>query len=302
LLSGARNRLREAITVVATLLCALLLLRGSALHPGQPGLVDRLVLKAVAPLQASLAAGAQGVKDFGRRYLFLARVELDNEVLRRENRRLHGELNDARRASSERLRLEQLLALRASVATSTVSARVITLPASPYFRVVRLVLDRGAGEVEPGMPVVTAQGVVGRVSATSGRTSEVQLAVDPRSAIHVTIPRTGGRGLLVGKGGENGYRCRLQYLSRSDGVKPGDQVVTTGLGGFPRDLALGTVTRVALEPGAMFQDVEVTPAVDFARVSEVLVVLAPPAAIEQAPGVSSPAGGLLPGRGLSVYH
>jgi rod shape-determining protein MreC len=295
-LSGARSRLREAITVVATLLCALLLLRGSAMHPGQPGLVDRLVLKAVTPLQAALGAAVAGARELGSRYLFLTRVERDNDLLRRENQRLQGELGEARRASGERARLEQLLALRGRLATSTVSARVIALPASPYFRVVRLVLDRGEGQIEPGMPVVTAQGVVGRVAATAGGTAEVQLAVDPRSAIHVTIPRTGGRGLLVGKGGDSGYRCRLQYLSRADGVKPGDQVVTTGLGGFPRDLPVGTIAQVALEPGAMFQDVDVAPAVDFARVSEVLVVLAPP------PPALEPPAGLAPGRGLSVYR
>ena len=50
----------------------------------------------------------------------------------------------------------------------------------------------------------------------AGQRADVQLAVDPRSDIHVVMPRTGGRGLLVGKGGENSYRCLIQYFARTD--------------------------------------------------------------------------------------
>ena len=89
------------------------------------------------------------------------------------------------------------------------------------------------------------------------------------------VPRTGGRGLLVGKGGENSYRCRIQYFARTDAVSLGDEVVTTGLGGFPRDLPVGRVARVTAEPGSLFQEVEIAPHVDFARLAEVLVVVAP---------------------------
>ena len=82
----------------------------------------------------------------------------------------------------------------------------------------------------------------------------------------------------AGKPGENGYRCSIEYLVRGEQAKEGDKVVTSGLGGaFPRDLAVGKVSRVV--PGAvgLYQEVEVTPDVDFARLSEVLVVVAPPA-------------------------
>jgi rod shape-determining protein MreC len=77
-------------------------------------------------------------------------------------------------------------------------------------------------------------------------------------------------------------------------------VVTSGLGGaFPRDLAVGKVTAVL--PGAvgLFQDVEVTPDVDFARLSEVLVVAAPPPAAD--PDAGSKRAGAVPARGPMVY-
>ena len=148
------------------------------------------------------------------------------------------------------------------------------------------------------MPVLTPEGVVGRINRVSGGSSDVMLLVDPRSAIDVLVPRTGGRGILRGKSGENGYRCSIEYLARGEPAREGDAVVTSGLGGsFPRNLAVGHITHIF--PGAvgLYQDVEVTPDVDFARLADVLVVVAPPPAADPDPGSHH-----LPARGLTVYR
>ena len=80
--------------------------------------------------------------------------------------------------------------------------------------------------------------------------------------------------------------------------------------GFPRDLPVGTVSKVATPPGSLFQEVEVTPAVDFTRLTEVLVLLAPPAEpllVAPAPGSAREenaptATPVWPSRGLSFYR
>ena len=150
------------------------------------------------------------------------------------------------------------------------------------------------------MPVLTPEGVVGRIGHVSGKTSDIMLLVDSRSAIDVVVPRTGGRGILRGKAADNGYRCSIEYLTRGDPAQVGDKVVTSGLGGaFPRDLPVGHVTAVL--PGAvgLFQEVEVTPDVDFARLSEVLVVAAPPPAAD--PDAGNHRAAATPARGPMVY-
>jgi rod shape-determining protein MreC len=145
--------------------------------------------------------------------------------------------------------------------------------------------------------VLTAEGVVGRINKVSGKTSDVLLLVDARSAIDVFLPRTGGRGILRGKAGENGYRCSIEYLARGEQAKEGDLVVTSGLGGaFPRNLPVGKVTKVASGAVGLYQEVEVTPDVDFARLADVLVVAAPPPAADP-----TPAGHQSPGRGITVW-
>jgi rod shape-determining protein MreC len=197
------------------------------------------------------------------------------------------------------VRFQHLLGLRNAVAAETLVARVIAIDVSPYFRVARIQLDRGESLVQRGMPVITPEGVVGRINRTSGETSDIMLSVDPRSAIDVVLPRTGGRGILKGKPGENGYRCAIEYLMQGDQAKEGDLVVTSGLGGFPRDLPVGKISKLVKNSAGLTQDIEITPDVDFARLSEVLVVVAPAPPADPDAGSKKP---LAPAHGLAVYR
>jgi rod shape-determining protein MreC len=288
---------REAVVVAATLLAAIIALRMSAKHPGELSALDRGILYLVSPAQAAMSSIARAITGVAGRYVELTHVRAENDSLVRDNKRLRAELTEMRRRAEESGRYQRLLGLRDVTPAETIAARVIAVDASPYFRVARVELDRGEGMVRRGMPVLTPEGVVGRINKTSGKTSDVLLLVDPRSAIDVVIPRTGGRGILRGKAGENGYRCSIEYLARGEQAREGDTVVTSGLGGaFPRNLAVGRITRVV--PGAvgLYQDVEVAPDVDLARLAEVLVVVAPPPAPDPTPGSHQ-----VSGRGMQVY-
>jgi rod shape-determining protein MreC len=290
------KRLREAAVVAATLLAAIIALRMSARNPGDLSALDRGILALVSPAQGAMSFVARAITGVAGRYVELTHVRAENETLVRENRKLRAELTEMRRLAEDSSRYQRLLGLRDVTPAETIAARVVAIDASPYFRVARVEIDRGEGTVRRGMPVLTSEGVVGRVNRTAGKTSDVLLLVDPRSAIDVLVPRTGGRGILRGKSGENGYRCSIEYLARGEPAKEGDAVVTSGLGGaFPRNLAVGHVTKII--PGAvgLYQDVEVTPDVDFARLSDVLVVVAPPPAPDPDPSSHH-----LPARGLTV--
>jgi len=288
--------------VAATLVLGVVAMRMSAKAPGDLSTLDRGILHIVSPAQSAMSTVARGIIGVAGHYLDLMHVRAENETLTRENARLRAELGDVRRVAAESGRYQRLLGLRDLTPAETVAARVISIDASPYFRVARIEIDRGEGVVRRGMPVLTPDGVVGRINRVSGSTSDIMLLVDPRSAIDVFIPRTGGRGILRGKPGENGYRCSIEYLVRGEQAREGDKVVTSGLGGaFPRDLMVERVSKVIPGTVGLYQEVEVTPDVDFARLSEMLVVVAPPPSADQESGArraSSPA----PGRGLSVYR
>jgi rod shape-determining protein MreC len=298
MVSGGTKRLREAAVVAATLLAAIVALRMSAKNPGELSALDRGILRLVLPAQSAMSFVARGITGVANRYADLMRIRSENDTLVRENKKLRAELTEMRRLAEDSGRYQRLLGLRDVTPAETVASRVVAVDASPYFRVARIEIDRGEGTVRRGMPVLTPEGVVGRINRVAGKSSDVMLLVDPRSAIDVLVPRTGGRGILRGKSGENGYRCSIEYLARGEPAKEGDAVVTSGLGGaFPRNLAVGHITKVIAGAVGLYQDVEVTPDVDFARLTDVLVVVAPPPAPDPEPGAHH-----LPAHGLSVYR
>jgi rod shape-determining protein MreC len=299
-MTGSR-RIREGVLVAGTLLLAIVAMRMSARAPGDLSTLDRGILHIVAPAQSAMSSMARGIGGVAGRYVELTHVRAENDALARENARLRTELLEVRRVAAESGRYQRLLGLKDLTPAETLAARVIGIDASPYFRVARIEIDQGEAVVRRGMPVLTPDGVVGRINRVAGRTSDIMLLVDPRSAIDVIIPRTGGRGILRGKSGANGYRCSIEYLVRGEQAKEGDKVVTSGLGGsFPRDLAVGKISKVIPGTVGLYQEVEVTPDVDFARLSEVLVVAAPPPALD--PDAGTHRSNATPARGPMIYR
>jgi rod shape-determining protein MreC len=88
------------------------------------------------------------------------------------------------------------------------------------------------------------------------------------------VQQTRAHGII--KGDTEG-RCQLNYVSRKEAVNIGDAVVSSGLDGvFAKGLLIGKVTDIVRNKSGIFQDIEVSPFVDFDKIEEVLVVLSPP--------------------------
>lgn len=291
------RRVREILIVSGLLVLPALMLRASVKAPENLNFLDRAVLRLTSPLQAGLMAAVRGVGDALSHYVLLVRVKEQNAALQAENLELRRQVRALQLATERSERLERLLSMRSDILAETVAARVVGVETSPTFRVLRVRIDRGAAEVRPGMPVLAAAGVVGRVARTYGPYSDVLLAVDARSSVDVVLPRIGSRGVLKGSASEDLYRCRIDYLLRQDEVKVGDQVVTSGLLSiFPADIPVGKVVAIRKQAFGLYQEVEVEPAVDFNKLREVLVVLAPPPPPDPDAG-KRPAEGV---RGLAV--
>ncbi|MBA3463914.1 MAG: rod shape-determining protein MreC [Deltaproteobacteria bacterium] len=247
---------------------------------GSPSALDQALLRITAPLQAGVSWVIEGLGGMWGSYVALVDVESENRELREENERLRKELAATTRKAFDVEALEDLAVVKKRTPADTIGARVIGAPLSPVFRVLRLRIDRGDRDVQPGMPVIVGTGPVGRIDKVYGDYADVVLISDPASKIEVVLPRTGGRGLLIGVGRADSYACKIEWLERD--TKPegkaavGDEVVTSGLGAsFPPGLVVGKVTKIHGDDG-MFQSVEVDPAVDVSRVRAVMVLLAPP--------------------------
>jgi rod shape-determining protein MreC len=280
------RRAREVVLVASLIALPILFLRANLKSPTELNFLDRAIVRISAPLQALFGGIARSLGGAWGRYLHLVGVEAERARLLDENARLRAELAEAQHAAARTSELERLLGLRTRSKVPALAARVIGAESSPFFRVLRLRLDRGEDEVKPGMPVLAADGVVGRVQRVAGPYCDVLLAVDPKCAIDVVVPRTGARGILRGVAAEDRYRGRIEYLLKNDEVEAGDAVVTSGIGGpFPRDLPIGTITKVTRAAVGLYQEAEVTPAIDFGRLREVVVLLQlPPESAPERPG------------------
>jgi rod shape-determining protein MreC len=204
---------------------------------------------------------------------------IDLRGTRVENERLDRELRDARialqqeRALAQRSRgLQQLLELRQRAPVETAAAEVIAAAATPEFRAITI--DKGTiGGMRPDMAVVAPSGVVGRVVVASARAAKVQLLIDRNAAAGALIERTRAQGVALGNGTDS---LTLEYLSGSADLVEGDTVVTSGIDGiYPKGFVIGWIDHVT-RTGNTYSSVTIRPAVDFARLEEVLVVLTPP--------------------------
>lgn len=264
------NARRLALAIAVILLLGFLLLP-SQLHGvfqqlgGPVGWVLSWPLRAVAGVH-------DGIGNLWTSYVALQGVEEENKRLRKELEYLQGQNSQLREAAASTERLTALLEFKAQALPTMVAAQVIGRDTGNWYRTI--ILNKGESDgLQPDMGVITAAGVVGRIVKTTSATSVVLLATDPNNAIAGLIQRTRDEGIVEGT--TQGL-AHLKYIPLLSSVRTGDRVVTSGLvGGFPRGLAIGTITSIDKEEGALFQSAELTPEVDANRVEEVLVIQSP---------------------------
>jgi rod shape-determining protein MreC len=159
---------------------------------------------------------------------------------------------------------------RSNPTNSYKAAAVIGRDSSPFLRFV--IINRGSNDgIRQGMPVVTNQGLVGRVDAVISGASRVQLITDPSSLVSVFLQNSEADAIM--KGSVSG-ELTLEMLSQDAKVQEGDVVLTSGLGGeYPPDLLIGQVGNVRKRESDLFQEATVQPVVDFSRLEIVLVIV-----------------------------
>lgn len=268
------KRLRDAALAVVLLVIPFFVLSANLRDPSEVTVFDGPILQLSAPFQSAATWAARWASDLVQDYVYLVEVEEENEALRARVARLE---TDHRRLEGEGLenrRLRSLLGLRERIAGDVIAAEVIARDVSPFFRVTRIEIDRGERDrVRPGMPVISGEGLVGEIRRAFSRYADVLLIVDRAAAVDVIVQRTGAFGMLRGTGENDRYMCRIQELDREDAVRVGDLVHTSGFGQrFPASILVGRVTRIVRQDSGLWQEVEVTPAVDFSRLDAVLVL------------------------------
>lgn len=241
----------------------------AAKQDSDTGFFRRLVLEAAWPLESLKNRSLKALRESWDRYLFLIGLEAENRKLRNENHLLENQLVQYREGYLEALRLRKILKLQEQFDATPVIAEVIDREQAPLFK--SMLINKGTAHgLKVGLPVVSDQGIAGRITECSWHVSRIMLIVDVNSNVSVLLQRSRTHGVLQGVGAAG---CRLKYVAKTEEVNVGDTVISSGLGGiFPKGIILGVVAAVDKKEGGFFQRVDVQPSVDFSKLEEVAVL------------------------------
>jgi rod shape-determining protein MreC len=223
-----------------------------------------------APIQTGLAKASRATFGLWATYLDWKNVRAENRRLREEVQELRVQGLRVTETSDENRRLRRLLALQEHLPLTTLSGEVIAREWGGWIR--SLTVNRGRGDNVPRLTaVISPSGLIGRVVDVRPGVSIVQVLTDPTSTVGAHVLRTRTPGIVEG---DPRGTLRFKFMARDGAsIQSGDVLVTAGQGGlFPRGIPIGTVRTIDNRGAALFHYAEITPAVDFARVDEVLLV------------------------------
>lgn len=222
-------------------------------------------------LQAWFSARFLAVQDFFTSPRDMASLRQRNAELESELAELQSQVIQLQQQVGETQILAALVDFsRARSENSYQAAAVIGFDPSPFLHFVIINVGSNDGILR-GMPVVTNQGLIGRVDAVIADAARVQLITDPASSVNVRLQNAETEASLVGSVTGD---LTLELIPQDAKLQQGDLVLTSGLGGgYPPDLIIGQVVNVRSRDFDLFQQATVQPVVDFNRLEIVLVIV-----------------------------
>lgn len=195
-------------------------------------------------------------------------MEKENKELREENIKLANEISTLKESKLENIRLSKLLNFKDKNIPGLVSGKIINKSLLQTRNTITLNIGE-SDSVAVNMPVITDDGLVGRIVATSRNFSIAQILYNKDMRITVKIQRNRIDGILNYDGVSN---LMLNNVQKSADVIPGDVVITSEYSNiYPPGIPVGTVTETG-NLDNLFRKVVVTPNVNFSTLEEIFVL------------------------------
>lgn len=256
-------------TLTAVLVAQLLLLAFQVTGKHNVRLIKLWTVAAFDPFERSVQGLVDSVSGTWTSYHDLRQAQRENEILKAQLAKARAKVIELSEEGLENVQLRAILGLQQRLPLRSKGATVIAVSPGASAAVF---IDKGTLDgLSADMPVITPEGVAGKVVAVFPRSAQVLLITDRSSGAGCMIEKTGAEGVL--KGGGNGF-CHLDYIMNDEKVKPGDIVVTSGLDQiYPKGLLVGTVVKVT--DGDIYKNIRVKPAAALDRLEDVLVIVGP---------------------------
>lgn len=200
-------------------------------------------------------------------------LEVELEVAREQLGRLRLIESRYRTLEGENVQLRHALNFKEQTQFDVVAARVVRRNPTTWWQTVEI--DAGVDrKVGSNLSVLSNEGLVGRIDRIDKDRSAVLLLTDEKCQVAARVEGSPEVGIVSGQRGVAGGQplLRLRFLSANSSVRPGQRVFTTGHGGiFQPDILVGTIDSV--DKGALDSEALIRPAVNFADLGAVFVVL-----------------------------
>ena len=263
--------IRRGIVLVLLLLMIL-----TAYHQSTGQLIspERFFSGMITPFQRVVSKAGQLASDYLQRVKYRSNLEYEYNKLRAQNDELILRSLLYEELEEENAQLRALLGeYEARAIMNPLLARVIASETGNYFSTFTINKGKKDG-IDSQMAVITSEGLVGYVYEVFDTTSKVITVIDDQASLAALIESSRDQGAVKGTLGSTGEPlCRMYYLSADSVPRPGDRVITSGVGvSFPKGLLIGYVresTR-AIEDNKHYIVVE--PAADFEHIENVLVL------------------------------
>jgi rod shape-determining protein MreC len=273
---------RVAVFVVIIAGIAIILLN---LPPAGSQQTKSFLSELVTPFYVSARSGAAWVLDLFGSVGRVSEAMDRNRKLETEVAILRQRMDGLHALERENDQLRQQLAFRKRRSQRVVLGEVIARDdVSGWWRSVRINCGTADGIVA-NRPVVTTQGLVGKTLIPSRNACDVLLLTDPTLKVSCRLPRSGGHGIMKGMGVRPASRgtlelmCppqpfRIDYVALEHEIQPGDEVLTSGLGGvYPGGVVVGYVKTVDVEPGGLYRTATVVPSAELGALQYVFVLV-----------------------------
>lgn len=269
---GPKDKTRKLAAIAGAVVlgaAVLLFLKAGVSSYGIKGSIQNLTAAVTKPLYqaaAGIQRGFRGIFQFKE-------VTAENETLKEEKQQLQLEKRQLVLTRQEKEELEELQAFFRYEGVEdyqAVAANVAAMDYSGWPEV--FTIDRGSRKgIRAGCAVVSGDGLIGRVTQVSEKTAKVASLLSEENKVSFQtsgVKRQTGVIQSNGKGGLEGY-----LLDEDEGLKEGDELITSGIGTYPQGLKIGTITHIEKKKGTQRTLITAKPAVSFFRLKKVAVIL-----------------------------
>ena len=279
------RRRRATLFVLVALSIALLTAYFGESASGGLHATQRGFMEALAPLQEGASRAIKPARDFGGWIGDVIDAKSENKKLKRDVEQLRSQLAATRTAQRDANQLRALVGFNRSTSYPTgyrrVAARVIGRSPTVWYSTITI--DKGSSSgVRVNQPVVTGEGLVGKITTVSSDAAQVTLITDHTSGVSAQVVPDGASGLVKARVGDPSDLL-LDFVEKGRPISRGATVVTAGWRSsrleslFPRGIPIGRVKRADVTERELYQRVHLQPFADLRRIDfvEVLVPQSP---------------------------